>query len=300
MITSPSSRNADRVLHERVRADDQMHRSRGELRLRFPPFLGRGRAGEERHAKPRGLEEAPNRDEVLLRQDLGRRHERHLEPVLHGDERGQERDDGLAAADVALQQPVHWMQALHVGDDLGKRLLLIAGQAEWQNASRGLAHLVGDHDRARLALAFRAPLPEHEPELEEEELLEDQSPLRRRSKSIELVDVGAGWREMRVGQRGPPFDQMLSRPQLRWKRIGKRGGQLRQRVVHEHALHLGGQRAGFLVDRHDPPGVKRVVLGDLAALLIVWLLGFEDLYCGFCSCSPCDVSSRLPNRITRW
>ena len=61
-----------------------------------------------------------------------------------------------------------------------------------------------------------------------------------------------------------------------WKRIGKRGGQLRQRVVHEHALHLGRQRAGFLVYRHDPSCVKRIVLGALAALFIVWLLRFED------------------------
>ena len=40
----------------------------------------------------------------------------------------------LPDADVALQQPVHRLRPLHVGDDLGDRLLLIAGQPERQHA----------------------------------------------------------------------------------------------------------------------------------------------------------------------
>ena len=55
---------------------------------------------------------------VLLGEDLGRRHERHLQAVLHRHERREQRDDRLAGADVALQQPVHRRGPLHVVDDL--------------------------------------------------------------------------------------------------------------------------------------------------------------------------------------
>ena len=70
---------------------------------------------------------------MLLRQDLGRRHEGDLEPVLHCHERGDQRDDGLAGTDVSLQQPVHGLRPLHVADDFAERLLLIAGQLEGQD-----------------------------------------------------------------------------------------------------------------------------------------------------------------------
>ena len=73
-------------------------------------------------------------DEMLLGQDLGRRHERHLQAVLHRDERREQRDDGLAGADVALQQPVHRLRPLQVVDDLLERLLLPGGQPERQHA----------------------------------------------------------------------------------------------------------------------------------------------------------------------
>ena len=114
----PELAERDVILHERVRADDQVERAAGELRLRLAA-LPRRRA--RRSAAPRGSATTPaaaNVDEVLLRQDLGRRHERDLEAVLHRDERRQQRDDRLARTDVALQQPVHRLRPLHVVDDL--------------------------------------------------------------------------------------------------------------------------------------------------------------------------------------
>ena len=44
---------------------------------------------------------------MLLGEHFGRRHERALVAALHRDEQRRERDDGLARADVALQQAVH-------------------------------------------------------------------------------------------------------------------------------------------------------------------------------------------------
>ena len=44
---------------------------------------------------------------VLAGEDLGRGHQRRLAAGLDGGEHGEERDQGLAGADVALEQAVH-------------------------------------------------------------------------------------------------------------------------------------------------------------------------------------------------
>ena len=88
------------------------------------------RAGEERdpHAELR----APrlDRQEVLLGQRLGRRHQRAREAGLDRAQQRVERDDGLAGADVALEQPLHRRLAGQVAVDLGDRLLLVGRQLE--------------------------------------------------------------------------------------------------------------------------------------------------------------------------
>jgi hypothetical protein len=71
---------------------------------------------------------------VLLGQQLRGRHDRRLISVLEREHRREERDDGLAAADVALQQAVHSAVAAHVGDDLTHRRRLRAGERERQSA----------------------------------------------------------------------------------------------------------------------------------------------------------------------
>ena len=62
--------------------------------------------------------------EVLLGQHLGRDHEGALVPALHAVEERRERDDGLARADVALQQAVHRMRGAEVGGHLPDRSFL--------------------------------------------------------------------------------------------------------------------------------------------------------------------------------
>ena len=55
---------------------------------------------------------------MLLGQQRGRHQHDHLLAVLHGLERGADRDLGLAVADVAGDHPVHRDRLLHVGLDL--------------------------------------------------------------------------------------------------------------------------------------------------------------------------------------
>ena len=105
-----------------MRADDQMHRAARRLRRAArAPRRRAGRAGQQRDPEPRRLQQLRDAQEVLLGEDLGRRHERDLQAVLHRDQRGEQRDDRLAGADVALQQPIHRVRPLQVVDDFLQR-----------------------------------------------------------------------------------------------------------------------------------------------------------------------------------
>ena len=253
----------DRFLDQRVRADDEVQRTAGELGLCFSSFFGRRRPGQERHAESRRLEQPADVDVMLLGKDLGRRHERDLEAVLHRDERGHQRDDGLPRPDVTLKQAVHRVRSLHVADNLANDLLLIAGQPERQYAPRRFTHVIGDDDGPRLHLRARAALAQYKPALEEEELLEDQAALRRRAERVELLKASSLGRKMRVTERRTPVDEVMPRPESGRKRIRQDVGQLRQRMVHEDALHFGRDGPGLLVDWNNSTGVERVVIAQL-------------------------------------
>ena len=226
MIDEAQLVERDGLLGQRVRADDEVDRAARELREHLAPLRRRERAGQRRDAKPRRVEQPANRQVVLVGQDLGRRHERDLQAVLHRDERREQRDDRLAGADVALQQPVHRLGALHVGDDFAQRRLLAVGQLERQHLPRRLADAIVDDHGAALAIGRVPPLAQDQPGLKQEELLEDQPPLRRRAKAVQRVDVGARRREMRVGDRLPAIRQAPGRANRRRQRIGELRGQL--------------------------------------------------------------------------
>ena len=119
----------DRLLDQRMGADQEVDLS-GRHRLAHL-LLGarRQRAGEPAH--PYRLRGQPGNQLVamLLRQDLRRRHQRSLVARADGLHRGKRRDDRLAAADVALQQPVHRLRAGEVGADLRPDALLRGRQA---------------------------------------------------------------------------------------------------------------------------------------------------------------------------
>ncbi len=60
------------------------------------------RTGQQHNAVSGFFENLTGRKIVLLREDLGRRHERDLVSVFDGDDGSLERDDGLARTDIAL------------------------------------------------------------------------------------------------------------------------------------------------------------------------------------------------------
>src|ERR1051325_11912482 len=70
---------------------------------------------------------------MLRGENLGRRHERRLVSALDSNDRRLEGHDGLARADVALQQTAHRDRLAHVVDDLLQDLLLCSRRMEWQD-----------------------------------------------------------------------------------------------------------------------------------------------------------------------
>ena len=92
---------------------------------------------------------------MLFGQDFGWRHHRRLQPVFHRAQRRQRRHHGLAAADIALQQAVHWMGPAQIALDLGPGAALRARQPERQVREQARAQCAGAAQRRRdLALAL--------------------------------------------------------------------------------------------------------------------------------------------------
>ncbi len=65
---------------------------------------------------------------MLTRQDLGRRHECGLPTGLDNGGGGEQGNDGLAGADIAMEEPQHALRLRQVGDDVGDRALLRGGE----------------------------------------------------------------------------------------------------------------------------------------------------------------------------
>ena len=107
------------LLDQRVRADDEAGFARRDLGEHLVALLALAAAGEPGDRDAERRQPADQLLQVLLGQDLGRRHQRALPAGVDRARRGQRRDDRLAGADVALQQAMHRNLAAEVGVDLG-------------------------------------------------------------------------------------------------------------------------------------------------------------------------------------
>ena len=118
MMARPSRLKLHVFFKQRVRPDDYVRQPFRHQLLELR-FLAAGeRPGEQRHHISQLRENLLEVNRVLRRQDFRGREHRHLVPVFDGDHRRFRRHDGLAAAHVALQQPVHGPRLLHVVRDL--------------------------------------------------------------------------------------------------------------------------------------------------------------------------------------
>ena len=97
----------DRLLKDRVRADQDVDRPCGEPHQRRLAHLALVAPGEHRDLDRQPGERAAQRFVMLSREDLGRREQRRLRARLDRDEHRERRDERLARADIALQQAQH-------------------------------------------------------------------------------------------------------------------------------------------------------------------------------------------------
>ena len=252
----PETLELHALLHERVGAQDQVHPARLQVGPHFPARGPLDRARQQRHAKARGRQEPLDVQIVLLGENLGRRHEGHLQAVLHRDDCRLQRDDRLSRPDIPLQQPIHRARLLHVGDDLRQRLFLGSGRLERQHALQRLAHFRIGHHRERLAFPVGVAPAQEQADLEQEELLENQALLRGSAERLQRVERRAFRREMRVLERRAAPRQSEPRQQVRRQHIVEIRRQPIERLPNQRALKFRPDRADLLVHGHDPTGVQ--------------------------------------------
>ena len=193
--------------------------------------------------------EVGDREEVLLSERLGRRHERALAAVLHRAEERVERDDGLARADVALQEPLHRRRAREVAVDLADRLLLVRRERERERlavAADQVARLAEPCRERPLALLDAA----RDADLEDEELLEGEP----RAAAFRLGEVV---RPVHGGERVALERKPLAFAQLRGQRVGDVRRE-RQREIDDapHARRRDLLRSG--IDGREVGGSARL------------------------------------------
>ena len=152
----PRSRKRDAFLEQGVGADGDVDRALGQAGQHAAALGALHAAGQQ--FDPHAGREAERRQgaEVLAREHLGRRHQRGLGAGLDRPEHGQRGDQGLAGADIALQQPEHAVRRGHVGVDLGQRLCLAAGERMAEGGERPFPQaVVADAGCGRAAPAVR-------------------------------------------------------------------------------------------------------------------------------------------------
>src|SRR5437879_13646838 len=78
---------------------------------------------------------------MLFSQDLSGSHQGGLKPRFHGKQDRRNGDHSLAGADIALQQPIHWMLSGKIMSDFRNDFGLRASEFEWQPAHEFLKQL---------------------------------------------------------------------------------------------------------------------------------------------------------------
>ena len=134
-----------------VRADDDVDRAVGEALERRLHFLRRAEARQLGDLDRPLAEAVGDVLVVLLGEQRRRRQDRDLLAAVDGDERGAQRDLGLAEADVAADQPVHRPRRHHVLDHGVDRGVLVGRLLEAEAGGEGLVVVRLEAEREALA-----------------------------------------------------------------------------------------------------------------------------------------------------
>ena len=124
------------LTQKRVRADDQLRLAGGELFTRGALLRGSSGAGQQQHAHAERPEQLRERPRVLLGQNFRGGHKGGLSAVPDSAEARGSCDHCLAAADIALHEPVHHMAGGQIAQDLVNCAALRTRQPEGQRAEK--------------------------------------------------------------------------------------------------------------------------------------------------------------------
>src|SRR6266852_1218033 len=166
----------DIVLDERVGANDELGFGGTNALQRSGFFCAFQAADEQLGAIPAGSENAARGKKMLDGKNFRGRHESGLE-----------RNDGFAAADIALEKAIHGRGLLKVRGDFREDALLRSGGLERKNAFERFAHAVFANAEGDGVFFAGGLAVERETELIEKKFFEDQALLRGRAKGVERI-----------------------------------------------------------------------------------------------------------------
>ena len=104
----------DVPLKQRMRSDDDERFAACNRLALARAFCGRHTTGQQANGNTEWFEPRREIEIVLFRENLRRRHDRRLTAMFRRANGGERRDDGLAAADVALDQAQHRCALLEI------------------------------------------------------------------------------------------------------------------------------------------------------------------------------------------
>jgi hypothetical protein len=238
-------------LQERVGADDDSHRADRQLPP-HRPLLRSGQASDQQAGLDvERSEQLLERRVVLLGEQLGRRHERRLISVLHREHHPEQRDDGLARADVPHEQPVHSLGRRHVADELLQRQALIAGQRPGQPLAQAGGQVALDLELHPGAASFRDVAGAAEHELEVEQLVE-------REPAAPSLGVGDRGRMVDRAERIGKRRQLEALAKLGRENLGRQRDEVVEMPVHQPADHFVGEPLRRRVDRQHSAAIETV------------------------------------------
>ena len=133
-------------------------------------------------------------------------------PLASADDQRERRDDGLAAADVALQQALHRLRAREVGGRISSRARRCAAvSANGAERIEASAQRRVENVALRLARGQHARARQLDARAQSEQLAVGQTLVRRRGPGVERLDVGVGRGPVQGPQRGGERGQTVAR-----------------------------------------------------------------------------------------
>ena len=268
---------ADVVLEEGMGADRDLHGAGRQGAQLLGPRRALVAAGQQDGGDPVLGQRAGDGLEMLAGEDLGRGHQRALAAAGGDVGHGQHGDDGLARADVALDQAAHPLAGLEVAANVGQRPLLGAGQAVGQVFAYGFGQRRGGDAGGGLGAALGFALGHGQ--LVGQQLVIGQAPGVRGLRG----EVGLRLRGVQEPQRlAPAREPLAGQPGgvLPLREFGRAAERLQRELAHG----AGRQAGGGGIDRLEGRDVGGAVGGDD-------VVGMGDLQAG---AEPLDLAADQP------